>query len=157
MCVCVCVLAASISSLCLCFFIENCFICTRVCVCVCVCVCLCVCVFTAPLSTLFLCFPMYVLLDMHVCAHCTDLYFALVQERIPGKAVVSLLHHPQIVQGGWLPRVTSAWQSGRVSNFDYLLYINLAAGVLRKDVLYFEGCVKGALTKDVVIWPCVQL
>lgn len=33
-------------------------------------------------------------------------------------------------QGGWLPKVTAAWQSGRVSNFDYLLYINLAAGVM---------------------------
>jgi len=31
-------------------------------------------------------------------------------------------------QGGWLPRVTAAWQAGRVSNFDYLLYLNLAAG-----------------------------
>ena len=155
MCVCVCSLHQSRP--CACAFLLRIASFAHVCVFVCVCVCLCVCVFTAPLSTLFLCFPMYVLLDMHVCAHCTDLYFALVQERIPGKAVVSLLHHPQIVQGGWLPRVTSAWQSGRVSNFDYLLYINLAAGVLRKDVLYFEGCVKGALTKDVVIWTCVQL
>jgi hypothetical protein len=32
------------------------------------------------------------------------------------------------LQGGWLHRVTAAWQSGRVSNFDYLLYLNLAAG-----------------------------
>ena len=31
-------------------------------------------------------------------------------------------------QGGWLPSVTAAWQEGRVSNFDYLMYLNLAAG-----------------------------
>lgn len=30
--------------------------------------------------------------------------------------------------GGWLQRVTRAWQVGKVSNFDYLLYLNLAAG-----------------------------
>ncbi|GFH12603.1 uncharacterized protein HaLaN_08316, partial [Haematococcus lacustris] len=30
--------------------------------------------------------------------------------------------------GGWLHKVTAAWQAGRVSNFDYLLYLNLAAG-----------------------------
>ncbi|MEW5307948.1 MAG: hypothetical protein WDW36_010315 [Sanguina aurantia] len=31
-------------------------------------------------------------------------------------------------QGAWLPRVTAAWQHARISNFDYLLYLNLAAG-----------------------------
>ena len=31
-------------------------------------------------------------------------------------------------EGGWLRRVTAAWQQGRVCNFDYLLYLNLAAG-----------------------------
>lgn len=31
-------------------------------------------------------------------------------------------------QGGWLQRVTAAWQYGRISNLDYLLYCNLAAG-----------------------------
>jgi factor associated with neutral sphingomyelinase activation len=30
--------------------------------------------------------------------------------------------------GGWLGRVMLAWQLGKVSNFDYLLYLNLAAG-----------------------------
>lgn len=30
--------------------------------------------------------------------------------------------------GGWLQRVMMAWQLGKVSNFDYLLYLNLAAG-----------------------------
>lgn len=29
---------------------------------------------------------------------------------------------------GWLHAVVSAWRAGRVSNFDYLLYVNLAAG-----------------------------
>lgn len=31
-------------------------------------------------------------------------------------------------EGAWLQRVAAAWQHGRVSNFDYLLYLNLAAG-----------------------------
>ena len=31
-------------------------------------------------------------------------------------------------EGGWLRRVTAAWQSGRLSNLDYLLFLNLAAG-----------------------------
>ena len=31
-------------------------------------------------------------------------------------------------QGKWLQRVTAAWQRGRVSNRDYLLFLNLAAG-----------------------------
>lgn len=30
--------------------------------------------------------------------------------------------------GGWLRRVTAAWQQAKISNFDYLLYLNLAAG-----------------------------
>jgi ATP phosphoribosyltransferase regulatory subunit HisZ len=30
--------------------------------------------------------------------------------------------------GGWLGRVMLAWQLGKVSNFDYLLYLNFAAG-----------------------------
>lgn len=35
-------------------------------------------------------------------------------------------------EGGWLHRVTSAWQQARVSNFDYLLYLNMAAGTTCK-------------------------
>ncbi|GAX76319.1 hypothetical protein CEUSTIGMA_g3765.t1 [Chlamydomonas eustigma] len=31
-------------------------------------------------------------------------------------------------ESDWLRRVTAAWQHGKVSNFDYLLYLNLAAG-----------------------------
>ena len=31
-------------------------------------------------------------------------------------------------KGEWLQRVTSAWQHGRITNLDYLLYCNLAAG-----------------------------
>jgi factor associated with neutral sphingomyelinase activation len=36
----------------------------------------------------------------------------------------------QLLQAGssWLPRVTAAWVAGRLTNFDYLLYLNLAAG-----------------------------
>ncbi len=30
--------------------------------------------------------------------------------------------------GGWLNRVVVAWQRGTISNFDYLLYLNFAAG-----------------------------
>jgi factor associated with neutral sphingomyelinase activation len=30
--------------------------------------------------------------------------------------------------GGWLGRVMLAWQLGKITNFDYLLYLNLAAG-----------------------------
>ncbi len=30
--------------------------------------------------------------------------------------------------GEWLPRVTRAWRHGQLSNFDYLLFCNLAAG-----------------------------
>jgi Beige/BEACH domain len=31
-------------------------------------------------------------------------------------------------EGGWLQRVTAAWQAGWLSNLDYLLFLNLAAG-----------------------------
>ncbi len=31
-------------------------------------------------------------------------------------------------EGGWLQRVTGAWQAGKISNRDYLLFCNLAAG-----------------------------
>ncbi|KAK9828528.1 hypothetical protein WJX72_000603 [[Myrmecia] bisecta] len=31
-------------------------------------------------------------------------------------------------ESGWLQKVTAAWQHGKVSNLDYLLYCNLAAG-----------------------------
>ena len=30
--------------------------------------------------------------------------------------------------GQWLQRVTAAWQQGKLSNLDYLLFCNLAAG-----------------------------
>lgn len=30
--------------------------------------------------------------------------------------------------GAWLPAVTAAWRSGRLDNFSYLLFCNLAAG-----------------------------
>jgi hypothetical protein len=31
-------------------------------------------------------------------------------------------------EGGWLQRVTAAWQHGKISNLEYLLFCNLAAG-----------------------------
>ena len=36
--------------------------------------------------------------------------------------------------GDWLRRITAAWQHGALSNFDYLLYLNLAAGRSSRDV-----------------------
>ena len=39
-----------------------------------------------------------------------------------------VVQHLAQAQGGWLQRVTAAWQRGRVSNRDYLLFLNLAAG-----------------------------
>ena len=30
--------------------------------------------------------------------------------------------------GSWLGKVTAGWQAGRITNLDYLLYCNLAAG-----------------------------
>ena len=39
--------------------------------------------------------------------------------------------------GGWLQRVTAAWQHGRITNFDYLLYCNLAAGRSFNDLTQY--------------------
>ena len=41
-------------------------------------------------------------------------------------------------RGAWLSSATSAWRDGRLSNFEYLLYLNLAAG---------RGC------NDLAQWP----
>ena len=40
------------------------------------------------------------------------------------------LHKRGLLQadGQWLQRVTAAWQQGKLSNLDYLLFCNLAAG-----------------------------
>lgn len=49
----------------------------------------------------------------------------------PSAAVQGLLQaHGLLLEaaGSWLRRVTAAWQHARISNFDYLLYLNLAAG-----------------------------
>lgn len=37
----------------------------------------------------------------------------------------------------WLPRVTAAWQRGKLTNFDYLLYCNLAAGRSFNDLTQY--------------------
>lgn len=37
-------------------------------------------------------------------------------------------------EGGWLGRVTSAWQRGALSNFQYLLFLNAAAGRTFNDL-----------------------
>ncbi|XP_024520106.1 protein FAN isoform X1 [Selaginella moellendorffii] len=34
----------------------------------------------------------------------------------------------------WLDRVTAAWQAGHISNYDYLMYLNLVAGRTRCDL-----------------------
>ena len=39
--------------------------------------------------------------------------------------------------GEWLPRITAAWQHGRLTNFDYLLYCNLAAGRSFNDLTQY--------------------
>ena len=39
--------------------------------------------------------------------------------------------------GEWLGRVTTAWQRGRLSNYDYLLYCNLAAGRSFNDLTQY--------------------
>ena len=38
---------------------------------------------------------------------------------------------------GWLPKVTSAWQLGKISNFDYILYCNLVAGRSFNDLTQY--------------------
>lgn len=43
--------------------------------------------------------------------------------------------------GPWLRRVTAAWQRGAITNFDYLLYLNFAAG----------GC-----ERKVTLWVCLK-
>jgi factor associated with neutral sphingomyelinase activation len=44
---------------------------------------------------------------------------------------------PPQAGGEWLGRVTAAWQRGRLSNFDYLLYCNLAAGRSFNDLTQY--------------------
>lgn len=39
--------------------------------------------------------------------------------------------------GSWLQRVTAAWQHGLITNFDYLLYCNLAAGRSFNDLTQY--------------------
>ncbi len=49
----------------------------------------------------------------------------------PGQAYRSAVQAHSLLleaQGGWLHKVTAAWQAAHISNFDYLLYLNLAAG-----------------------------
>ena len=42
--------------------------------------------------------------------------------------------------GGWLAKVTVGWQAGRISNLDYLLYCNLAAGRSFNDLTQVLVC-----------------
>lgn len=43
---------------------------------------------------------------------------------------------------GWLAKVTRGWQAGRISNLDYLLYCNLAAGRSFNDLTQVADCSK---------------
>ena len=51
---------------------------------------------------------------------------------------LSISTEPSKQAGGeWLGRVTAAWQRGALSNFDYLLYCNLAAGRSFNDLTQY--------------------
>jgi factor associated with neutral sphingomyelinase activation len=48
---------------------------------------------------------------------------------LPGGAAAAAARGAALeARAPWLGRVAAAWRSGRLSNFDYLLYLNLAAG-----------------------------
>ncbi len=42
-------------------------------------------------------------------------------------------------ESGWLAKVTGAWQAAKISNLDYLLYCNLAAGRSFNDLTQVSG------------------
>ena len=42
-------------------------------------------------------------------------------------------------ESGWLAKVTRAWQAAKISNLDYLLYCNLAAGRSFNDLTQVSG------------------
>ena len=42
-------------------------------------------------------------------------------------------------ESGWLAKVTGAWQAAKISNLDYLLYCNLAAGRSFNDLTQVGG------------------
>lgn len=46
---------------------------------------------------------------------------------------------PPQADPGWLSRVTAAWQRGRLSNLDYLLFLNLASGRSFSDLSQVGG------------------
>ena len=46
--------------------------------------------------------------------------------------------------GGWLAKVTGGWQAGHISNLDYLLYCNLAAGRSFNDLTQVTDCSRSA-------------
>jgi factor associated with neutral sphingomyelinase activation len=45
-----------------------------------------------------------------------------------GGVLQEVAGHVLEAEGQWLWRVSRAWQLGKVSNFDYLMYLNMAAG-----------------------------
>ena len=47
---------------------------------------------------------------------------------------------------GWLAKVTGAWQAAKISNLDYLLYCNLAAGRSFNDLTQVSGRAAEALS-----------
>lgn len=46
-------------------------------------------------------------------------------------------------EGSWLARVTAAWQLGHISNFEYLMFLNLAAGRSFNDLTQYPVGVAG--------------
>ena len=57
--------------------------------------------------------------------HCTILCILCTQ---PSTLCLHELEFSLQADGQWLQRVTAAWQQGKLSNLDYLLFCNLAAG-----------------------------
>lgn len=47
-------------------------------------------------------------------------------------------------EGSWLARVTAAWQLGHISNFEYLMFLNLAAGRSFNDLTQYPVSAAGS-------------
>lgn len=72
---------------------------------------------------------------------CAFFEFRSFEEREQILQFISEKIHPSHIPGGilesqgeWMERVCNAWQRGRISNFDYILYLNLASGRTFNDL-----------------------
>ena len=54
--------------------------------------------------------------------------------------------------GGWLAKVRAGWQAGRISNLDYLLYCNLAAGRSFNDLTQVTHAATAAAKMYAILW-----